>query len=119
MIDDKKIPIVTGVEISYLDRATQKNLLEYMNEFGTVKNYQVIAPRKEFEDGGTVTSAKLRKILEGVIMGEGQVKKITLTETKLRKFFSDIYMVDDMEKILIKLLQQWKDEQAAGGKEGA
>ena len=35
-------------------------------------------------------------------------RKITLSERKLNKYFSDIYTIEEIEQILYNLLEQWK-----------
>lgn len=50
MVDTKKMPLVTAVDISYIDQKVQQYLYEYIKENGMVKSYQVTALRKYLED---------------------------------------------------------------------
>lgn len=50
MVDVKKMPLVTAVDISYIDPKVQQYLYEYIKENGMVKSYQVTALRKYLEE---------------------------------------------------------------------
>lgn len=55
MVDTKKMPLVTAVDISYMDQKVQQYLYEYIKENGMVKSYQVTALRKYLEDYESIT----------------------------------------------------------------
>lgn len=114
MVDTKKMPLVTGVDISYIDPKVQQYLYEYIKENGMVKSYQVTALRKYLEDYETIGQSKMIAVLNEVITGKTQTKSVHFTEKKLRKYFSSNYTVSDMEKIMIRLLEKWKSEQEGG-----
>lgn len=111
MVDAKKMPLVTAVDISYIDPKVQQYLYEYIKENGMVKSYQVTALRKYLEDYETIGQSKMIAVLNEVITGKTQTKSVHFTEKKLRKYFSSNYTVSDMEKIMIRLLERWKSEQ--------
>lgn len=111
MVDAKKMPLVTAVDISYIDPKVQQYLYEYIKENGMVKSYQVTALRKYLEDYKTIGQSKMIAVLNEVITGKTQTKSVHFTEKKLRKYFSSNYTVSDMEKIMIRLLEKWKSEQ--------
>ena len=73
-----------------------------------MKSYQVTALRKHISDTESITQLELIKILNDNLPGKTTTKKITFTEKKLRKYFPDIYSIEDMEKVMIRLLTQWK-----------
>lgn len=114
MVDAKKMPLVTAVDISYIDPKVQQYLYEYIKENGMVKSYQVTALRKYLEDYETIGQSKMIAVLNEVITGKTQIKSVHFTEKKLRKYFSSNYTVSDMEKIMIRLLEKWKSEQEGG-----
>lgn len=114
MVDAKKMPLVTAVDISYIDPKVQQYLYEYIKENGMVKSYQVTALRKYLEDYETIGQSKMIAVLNEVITGKTQTKSVHFTEKKLRKYFSSNYTVSDMEKIMIRLLERWKSEQEGG-----
>lgn len=114
MVDAKKMPLVTAVDISYIDPKVQQYLYEYIKENGMVKSYQVTALRKYLEDYETIGQSKMIAVLNEVITGKTQTKSVHFTEKKLRKYFPSNYTVSDMEKIMIRLLEKWKSEQEGG-----
>lgn len=117
LVDAKRLLIMTGVDISYIDKETQKLLYEYIKENGMVKSYQVTALRKYIADEHVVNYQVLARILNDNLPGKVSLRKVSFSEKKLRTFFSANYSVGDMEKIILKLLTQWKEEQD-GGKDG-
>ena len=114
MVDTKNMPLVTTVDISYMDQKVQKYLYEYIKENGMVKSYQVTALRKYLEDYESISQSKMITVLNEMITGKTQSKSVHFTEKKLRKYFSSNYTVNDMEKIMIRLLEKWKSEQEGG-----
>ena len=114
MVDTKKMPLVTAVDISYIDQKVQQYLYEYIKENGMVKSYQVTALRKYLEDYESISQSKMITVLNEMITGKTQSKSVHFTEKKLRKYFSSNYTVSDMEKIMIRLLEKWKSEQEGG-----
>ena len=114
MVDAKKLPLVTAVDISHIDHEVQEYLYEYIRENGMVKSYQVSALRKYLEDAGTIGQSKMISVLNEALSGKTQTKSVHFSEKKLRKYFSSNYTTRDMEKIMIRLLEKWKEEQEGG-----
>lgn len=114
MVDAKKLPLVTAVDISHIDHEVQEYLYEYIRENGMVKSYQVSALRKYLEDVGTIGQSKMISVLNEVLSGKTQTNSVHFSEKKLRKYFSSNYTTRDMEKIMIRLLEKWKEEQEGG-----
>ena len=106
-VDKKRLPFTVAVDISYIDKEIQTWLFEYIKENGTVKAVQVAALRTALE-AGPMTQAKMISILVNSLPGRKQEQKITLSEKKLRNFFSDKYTTEDMESVILELLDQWK-----------
>ena len=110
MVDAGKLPVVPAVDISYLDRGTQKLLYKFMQENGVMKSYQVTAVRKYIEENGSITELKLKKLFEENMNGRSN-RKVVLPDKKLKRYFSSNYTPADMEKIICRLLDKWKAEQ--------
>ena len=106
-VDKKRLQFTVAVDISYIDKEIQTWLFEYIKENGTVKAVQVAALRTALEVG-SMTQAKMISILVNSQPGRKQEQKITLSEKKLRNFFSDKYTTEDMESVILELLDQWK-----------
>ena len=106
-VDKKRLQFTVAVDISYIDKEIQTWLFEYIKENGTVKAVQVAALRTALE-AEPMTQAKMISILVNSQPGRKQEQKITLSEKKLRNFFSDKYTTEDMESVILELLDQWK-----------
>ncbi len=111
LVDQKKIPLMTAVDISFIGTQTQKYLYEYIQANGMVKSYQITALRKYLNDAKSISQPELIKLLGNNVTGRNQSKNIVLTEKKLQKYFYSNYSQADMEKILFRLLDNWKAEQ--------
>ena len=106
-VDKKRLQFTVAVDISYIDKEIQTWLFEYIKENGTVKAVQVAALRTALE-AGPMTQAKMISILVNSQPDRKQEQKITLSEKKLRNYFSDKYTAEDMESVILELLDQWK-----------
>ena len=113
LVDSKRLQLTLGVEVSYLDKQVQKWLCEYIHENGMVKAYQITALRNYLQNEENISQIKMIQLLNDNLPGRNPAakKKVTFTETKLRKFFPPHYTMDEMEKIMIQLLTQWKEGQ--------
>ena len=111
LVDQKKIPMMTAVDISFIGTQTQKYLYEYIKVNGMVKSYQITALRKYLNDAKTISQQELFKLMGESVTGRNQTKNIVITEKKLQRYFSSNYSLADMEKILFRLLDNWKAEQ--------
>ena len=110
MVDTKKLNFTTAVDISYINKQVQGWLYEYICDNGFIKPNQVIELRK-YVGQGNMTQPLMISILNSSIPVKAPPKKITFTEKKLMKYFPDNYSVDDMERVMMGLLEKWKEEQ--------
>lgn len=109
MVDAGKIALMTAVDISYLEHPIQKILYKFMQENGIMKSYQVRAVRQYVNENGSITELKIRKLFEDSLIGRYN-RKVVLTDKKLKEYFSSSYSPADMEKVICRLLEQWKAE---------
>ncbi|MDO5390330.1 MAG: ParB/RepB/Spo0J family partition protein [Eubacteriales bacterium] len=105
-VDLKRIPVTSGVEISYLDQEIQKWLFEYIRDNGLVKPKQ-IALLREVCKTGIMTEGKLIAILNDSQPGRTPSTKNLISEKKLRKYFPADYTEEDMRSVIVELLEQW------------
>ncbi len=108
LVDTKKMPLATAVEVSYLNKQAQEYLAEYIRENGMVKSYQIAALRRYLTECKTIGKQKLSDVLSEGFNGRAMPKSITIPEQKLKKYFSSNYSARDMEKIIYRLLDEWK-----------
>ncbi len=109
-VDSKKIGLVLGVDISYLDKQIQKWVYEYYRDNGFLKPIQVEA----LKNSSVLSNANQFKVIS--ILNEALPKKITGTkisfsEKKLDKYFPPHFSAKEREDVIIRLLEQWSIEQ--------
>ena len=110
MVDAKKLNFTTAVDISYIDKQVQTWLYEYICDNGFIKPNQITELRK-YLGQGNMTQPLMISVLNSAIQVKAPDKKITFTEKKLMKYFPETYSVSDMERVMMTLLERWKEEQ--------
>jgi ParB family chromosome partitioning protein len=109
MVDEKKIPFNTAVEISFISAEEQNILLEYMrreNKIPTLSQAQELK-KKSKEDGlkyDDIDHICTEKKTPGI--------KVQLSSKTIKKYFPPDYTKDRIEGIIIELLEQWSGEPA-------
>lgn len=110
MVDSKKLKFTVAVDISYIDKHIQQWIYEYIRDTGFIKPNQIAALRKQLEQG-TVNQGFMISIFNSCMTAKRPERKVTFSEKKLTKYFPTNYSVEDMERIIESLLNQWKKEQ--------
>lgn len=110
MVDSKKLKFTVAVDISYIDKNIQQWIYEYIHDTGFIKPNQIAALRKQLEQG-TVNQGFMISIFNSCMTAKRPERKVTFSEKKLTKYFPTNYSVEDMERVIESLLNQWKEEQ--------
>ena len=112
MVDSKRLQFTAGVEISYIDKEIQQWICEYIHENGNVKQNQIVILRQELLNGA-ITQSQLIDILNENAIGRIPKKRVTLSEKKLSQYFPPHYTSAEMEKVIMELLTNWKEQGGA------
>lgn len=112
LVDNKRLQITAAVEISYVDKEIQQWICEYIHENGNVKQNQIVILRQELLNGA-ITQSQLIDILNENAIGRIPKKKVTLSEKKLSQYFPSHYTSAEMEKVIVELLTNWKEQGGA------
>jgi ParB family chromosome partitioning protein len=111
LVDEKKLPFVVGVEISYLDEEFQEVIYKNLMEGKKVGKNEIHSLRQNEElEEGELTIYDI----EGLLFPEKAKKKIsnvTLNQRKLAKYFTPDYEAEQIEEIILSLLEKWNEEQ--------
>jgi ParB family chromosome partitioning protein len=110
MVDEKKIAFNPAVELSYLKKKEQTDLIEAMDMEQATPSLSQAQRLKKFSAEG-----KLSLEVMSAIMSEekkGEVDKVTLTGDKIKKYFPKSYTTQQMEATIIKLLEGWHKKRA-------
>ncbi len=109
MVDEKKVPINSAVELSYLGTKAQTDIVYMMKRDEiSVSMKQAMEIRRRSEEG-KIQTATIESILR-----EQTAKdfSITLKEKRIRKYFPKDYTKKQIENIVFTLLDQWFKEQS-------
>ena len=112
LVDNKRLQMTAAVEISYVDKEIQQWICEYIHENGNVKQNQIVILRQELLNGA-ITQSQLIDILNENAIGRIPKKKVTLSEKKLSQYFPPHYTSAEMEKVIVELLTNWKEQGGA------
>ena len=110
MVDEKRLAISVGVELSFLNNKVQQWIYEYIRENGMIKQEQLMDLR-QYRDDNNMTQEQLINLLNKGRATVSPRKKITITERKLNKYFPAYYSQTEIEQVIIGFLEQWKQEQ--------
>ncbi|SFC55462.1 ParB/RepB/Spo0J family partition protein [Butyrivibrio sp. YAB3001] len=109
MVDEGRLAVFVGVEISFLNQAYQQWIYEYIHENGMIKQEQLMDLRKYREDNSLTQEQLIDILIQGRSTPQAR-KKFTITERKLNKFFPAYYSQPEIERIIYGLLEQWRQE---------
>lgn len=105
MVDEKKIAFNPAVELSYITKEEQANLLEAMDMEQATPSLSQAQRLKKFSSEGKLTLEAMSAILSEE--KKGDLDKVTLTGDKIKKYFPKSYTPQQMEATIIKLLEGW------------
>ncbi len=108
MVDRKKIGIVQGVDISFLDKEAQGWVLATLEATGISMTAAQASKLKEHGKAGELTLPMVRLILSEEKPKE---RKVTIKGDNIKKYFPDDYSNNDIEEVIIQLLEDWKNRQ--------
>lgn len=106
MVDEKKLAFNPAVEISYLTREEQQNLLEAMDYAQATPSLSQAQRLKKMSQEGTCTLEAMCEVMNEVKKGE--LDRVTFKTDSLRKYFPKSYTSKQMEDKIIQLLEQWQ-----------
>jgi len=112
MVDRKTVGFVQGLDISFLTAEEQGWVQEVLERKASGISTAQSAKLKEY-------SRKKELTLEAVeaVLTEKKPKgrKITIKKDALNKYFSEDYSDEDIERIILELLEGWKERQGTDG----
>jgi len=104
-VDEKKLPIRSGVDISYLNEKEQHWVEEIIASLGVV-----IAPAQAEKIRSYSQSKELTKALLTEILTEKKPKprKFVMKDDRISEFFSAEVTDEEIEETIIRLLEEWR-----------
>lgn len=110
LVDDGKIPMILGVNISYLSAGVQSLLYRQFCETGKIREDQVIALRK-LQEKDRLTDEKALILLQNTAVPRTKKRTVSFSERKLNRYFPKNYTRKQMEEVIEALLSVWAEKQ--------
>ncbi|MBQ8667385.1 MAG: ParB/RepB/Spo0J family partition protein [Lachnospiraceae bacterium] len=107
MVDEKKLAIRAGVELSYLKDKEQEWVETIMNE-----EEVLVSPDQASKIRNYSQNKELSKGLVHEILSEEKPKprKVSLKTETINQYFDDDYSSEEIEETIIRLLEEWKEK---------
>lgn len=107
MADEKKIAFNSAVELSCLQKLEQMELLNSIAKHKATPSLLQAQQLKKYSQNGELTI----DVIDAIMSTEKKaLEKITLTGYQLKKYFPHTYTTKQMEDIIIKLLEAWREQ---------
>jgi ParB family chromosome partitioning protein len=104
MVDTKKLPFNTAVELSYLKENEQELLIDAMTEYEVIPSLKQASRLKSYSKDNKLDE----NVISAIITEEKETPiKINLTGNNLKKYFPKEYTAKHMEDVIYKLLEDW------------
>lgn len=106
MVDKKKLPLMSGIEISFLSPQEQEYIYRIVKEdAGFVITRAQAQQLRESSQAGGLSIEKIRAILS---RDKIKRKKFIIKADRLDEYFDSNTPYDEIEKIIFQLLDDWK-----------
>ena len=108
MVDNKKIGMVQGIDLSFLDRQAQEWVKNVLLATGvSISNLQS-AKLKDYGKKGELTLPMVKLILTE---DKPKERKVTIQQDKISRYFPEEYTREEIENVIFGLLEEWKSNQ--------
>ena len=115
LVDEEKIKLRPAVEISYLTRDQQVDLLDAIDCLQATPSHAQAIRMKELSQKGELTTDEINNILEEE--KPNQKEQIKFKYDKVKSYFPKGYSIEQMQNVIEKLLEnyqkQWTKERKA------
>ena len=105
MVDKEQIALRPAVEISYISKQDQKELLDAILLNEATPSEKQAKDLRELSQKGVLNRDKIEEILSEE--KPNQIEQVKFTVDKIRSYFPKGYTIDQMQKIMQKLLEEY------------
>lgn len=105
-VDAAKIPMVVGEKLSYLRQEEQGWVVEAIANSGVFPSKAQAEQLKAFSEAGELTEGKVYAVL---VKKENGNVGVTISAKKIRNYFPSAYTKTQVEDVIFKLLEEWKE----------
>lgn len=107
LLDAKKLGIRQGVDLSFLEKEQQKVVYKIIIELGVSLSWEDSTRIKEAGKKGYLNEDYLRDILTH---DKPKVRKVVFNQKKLDDYFEPNMSSEDIEVLIVRLLDEWKQK---------
>ncbi len=107
-VDQKKIGMAQGIDLSFLSQEAQQWVLEILEETKGGITTSQSAKLKAYGKEGELTLPMIRLILTEEKPKE---RKVILRGNKISRYFPEEYSNEEMEGVIFQLLEEWQKKQ--------
>lgn len=107
MVDEKKLGLRQGVDISFIPQEQQRIVYEVISEMGVSLSQEQSARIKESSRKGYLNADFLKDYLSEK---KPKPRKIVFNQKKLDNYFTPDMSNEDIEELIVKLLDEWKEK---------
>ncbi|MCR5303282.1 MAG: ParB/RepB/Spo0J family partition protein [Lachnospiraceae bacterium] len=106
LVDDGKLGIVQGVDLSNLSEEEQKIVFTVIRDLKCSVSKEQSSKIKEIAKAGKFTRESALGVL---VVVKPKERKVTFNAKKLDSYFDPTMTNEDIEELIIKLLEEWKE----------
>ena len=107
MVDEKKLAIRAGVELSYLKDKEQEWVETIMNEEEVLVSPDQASKIRNYSQNKELTKGLVHEILSEE---KPKPRKVSLKTETINQYFDDDYSNEEIEETIIRLLEEWKEK---------
>lgn len=104
MVDNKKLPLNSAVELSYLGSKAQSDVVKAIEREEATPSIEQSAKIRRFAESGILSAKAIDRIMREQ---KPEKRKVTLKEDMLNQYFPEDFTVKQIEETLVKLLENW------------
>ncbi len=107
LVDEKKLPFRSGVEISYLKKKEQIWVEDVIGETGA----QVFQEKAEKIRGYSLDRELTKGLVKEILSGDKpKIRRISIKPDMIDRYFDENYSSKEIEETIIHLLDEWKEK---------
>lgn len=107
MVDEKKLGLRQGVDLSFIPQEQQKIVYEVISKMGVSLSQEQSARIKESSRKGYLNADFLKDYLSEK---KPKPRKVVFNQKKLDNYFTPDMSNEDIEELIVKLLDEWKEK---------
>lgn len=108
-VDKRKIGLVQGVDLSFLNEQEQEWVQTFIEETGVSVSTSQSSKLKEYGKNNELTLPMVRLILTESRQKE---RKVIIKADKISRYFPEEYSSEEIEKVIYQLLGEWNSSES-------